>query len=187
MPVVGPLLAGDAGQPNGDSSDTDDRQSNGWDLFASSCSRQSAAIREAEEHSDFWEEVRRWVSMDLHAPDADLTERHRSRIRERVSNLDAALDTWNLKVESECKGVSPHLVGAVGGTTIAGVIVLVAATGPVGALTWPLATGVLAQAFGALATSAGVGALAGRPLNRLMSVVREKLIGSREFNAVQTA
>ena len=187
VPVVGTLLAGDAGEPNGVSSDTDDRQSNGWDLFASSCSRQSAAIREAEEHSDFWEEVRRWVSMDLHAPDADLTERHRSRIRERVSNLDAALDTWNLKVESECKGVSPHLVGAVGGTTIAGMIVLVAATGPVGALTWPLATGVLANAFGALATSAGVGALAGRPLNRLMSVVREKLIGSREFNAVQTA
>lgn len=187
VPVVGPILAGSLGDQGRNSTDPGNRQSNGWDFFASNCARQIAAIREAAENSDFWEEVRRWVSIDLAGPDAGLAERSRPRIGELVANLDAALAAWNHKVETECRGVSPHLVGAVGGTTLAGAIVLVAVSGPVGALTLPVATGVLAHAFGTLATSAGVGALAGRPLNRLMSVVREKLIGSPEFNAVQAS
>lgn len=179
LPVVGALLAGDVREREGDATDPDDRQSNGWDLFASSCTKQSAAIREAEEQSDFWEEVRRWVEVEPLDAETDLIEPHRSRIRDRVASLDEALIAWNQKVESECKGVAPHLFGAVGGTTIAAAIVLVAASGPVGVM------GALANAFGTLAAGAGIGATAGRPLNRMMSVVRDKLIGSSELNTVQ--
>ena len=91
------------------------------------------------------------------------------------------------KVEAECRGVSPHLLGAVGATALAGAIVLVAVAGPVTALTWPVVSVALGKAVGTLLASAGAGAVAGKPLTRLLAVIQEKLIGSAEFEAVGDA
>lgn len=185
VPVVGPLLAGEPRRTAVDEEPATDRASMGRAYFVSNCDRQRATLREAADNSDFWDEVRRWTDLTPSDPDTGLENELRERVCTAVADLDAALAAWTAKVESECRGVTPRLVGAVGGTTLAGAIVLVALSGPVAAITWPAAKIALAAALGKLATSAGVGAVAGRPLNRLLAVVRERLIGSPEFEAVR--
>ncbi len=187
VPILGPLLASEPLEQTAPSPDHQDRPSIGWDVFTARCERQWAALRVAAENSEFWEEVRRWKTIEPLGTALPEIEPQRSHVRTCVENIDESLKTWTEKVEDECRGVSPQLVGAVGGTTLAGAIVLVAVSGPVAVLTWPAIKVVLAGAFGTLATSAGAGALAGRPLNRFLNVVREKLLGSVEFEAVEAA
>jgi hypothetical protein len=74
-----------------------------------------------------------------------------------------------------------------GAASIAGAVVLVAVSGPVGALTLPAIKAALGGALATLATTAGAGAIGGPTLGRLLRVVQENLLGSAEFDAVQTA
>jgi hypothetical protein len=70
---------------------------------------------------------------------------------------------------------------------IALAVVLIAVPGPITALTFLSAKGAIAAALTQLATATGAGALAGRHMGRLLMVIREKLIGSPEFDAVRAA
>ena len=179
-----------------------DRQTIGWEVFRSRCLRQLDEIDAATIESDFWTEVRRWTKgEDEHGSQSratrravepprsphDLIERRRDAVRTVVGGLDEAIRTWTAKVEEECRGASPRLLGALGAGTLAVAIVLIAATGPITALTLPIITAKLTGALGALAASLGAGAVAGPSLGRFLAIVREKLVGSPEFAGVQAA
>jgi hypothetical protein len=181
------MLSAPSGKASDPAKDSPDRHTLGWEVFRSRCSRQLAAIDEAASGSDFWIEVRRWTGLEPPRGDGDSIDPQRDRVDQLVAALDAAVKIWTAKVETECRGVSPHLLGAVGATALAGAIVLVAVSGPVTALTWPLISVALGKAVGALLASAGAGAVAGKPLTRLLAVIQEKLLGSAEFEAVGEA
>jgi len=186
IPLIGPLLA-----PGGSVEplplDPTDRQANGWELFRRASRRQADAARQAAQRSDFWEEVRRWTDAEPPTPALNRVDAARSDVAARVAAFEAALRRWSEKVQSECRGLSPHVVGAMGGGALAGFIVLAAVSGPIGALTWGAAKVAISGALGTLAASAGAGAMAGKPFARFMSVVQERLLGSDEYLAVQTA
>jgi hypothetical protein len=188
VPVLGPLLSRDSsGETTGEAPPHADRQTIAWEVFQSRCARQLAVLHETATNSDFWVEIRRWTDLDVPPVSPATIEEQRDAVRARVDKVDEAIKAWTSKVESECRGVSPHVVGAVGATTIAGAIVLVAVSGPVTALTLPAVKIALGNALGTLLASAGAGAVAGRPMTRLLTVIHEKLIGSAEFKAVQAA
>ena len=69
----------------------------------------------------------------------------------------------------------------------AGTVVLIAVPGPLTALSVIAAKGALAGAMSHVLGAAGLGAILGKNLTRLVEVVREKLIGSPEFNEVLSA
>lgn len=189
LPLIGGLLGNNA-RPTEDDADLlagDRREELAWALFETRATRQINAVAQAAGRSRFWSEIRSWTSLEPPAPDAARIADHRPQIVQKAEALDAAITAWIAKVESECKGVSPHVVGALGATTLAGAVILIAVSGPIGALTLPAAKLALSGAIGTLLSSAGAGALAGRPLGRLLNVVHERLIGSREFDAVRLA
>ncbi|MBN2561333.1 MAG: 50S ribosome-binding GTPase [Phycisphaerae bacterium] len=189
LPVFGTLLAPKKPERDSaaDTADTADRQTIGWEVFRSRSARQLAAIDEAAAGSDFWTEVRRWTDIEPPRGSPEWIDQRRDTVRSAVETLGKAIEAWTAKVESECRGVSPRLMGAVGAGSIAAAIVLVAVAGPVTALTLPLIKTALAGALGTLATSAGAGAVAGPALTRLLTVIHERLIGSAEFKTVERA
>ena len=63
-------------------------------------------------------------------------------------------------------------------------VVLIAVPGPLAALTLVSAKTAVAAAVVKLAAASGTGALLGKQVVRLSSVIQEKLIGSAEFGAV---
>ncbi|MFQ5422612.1 MAG: hypothetical protein ACE5F9_01380, partial [Phycisphaerae bacterium] len=64
VPILGPLLASEPLQQTAAPPDHHGRPSIGWDVFVARCERQWAALRVAAENSDFWEEVRRWRTIE---------------------------------------------------------------------------------------------------------------------------
>jgi hypothetical protein len=186
-----PLL-GIAGRPSDAISDnvppgTADRPTIGWEVFRSRCLRHMGAVDAAAMDSDFWLEVRRWTTLEPPQSSPEAVESRREAARAAVVRMDEAIRAWTSKVEAECRGVSPRLVRALGAGTLAAAILLVAVAGPVTALTLPIITAKLAGALSTLAASAGAGAVAGPWMGRLLATVRERLVGSPEFAAVQTA
>ncbi len=160
------------------------RQTVAWELYRSRCLRTLADLNDATAEGDFWKEVRDWTGLEPRAAGADDIEQQREAVVAKADRVDEAIAAWAAKVEAECRGTAPHVIGAVGVTAVAATIVLVAVGGPIGALTLPAAKLALTSALGTLLTGAGAGALAGRPLGRLLLVVHEKLLGSPEYDAV---
>jgi hypothetical protein len=80
-----------------------------------------------------------------------------------------------------------HFHGAVGAGVLALAVVLVAVPGPVTALTLVSVKGALGGALAELLAATGVGAVFGKRVKHLTSVIQEKLLGSPEFAAVQDA
>jgi hypothetical protein len=66
-------------------------------------------------------------------------------------------------------------------------VVLIAVPGPVTALTLVTVKGALGGALAELLAATGVGAVFGKRVKNLTSVIQEKLLGSPEFIAVQEA
>jgi hypothetical protein len=160
------------------------RQEAGIDHFHSLCREIHHALRQAAQASPFFEAA---PLPDALGETFMLDEAAQRRAADALADLDQALARWNAKIQSECQGLSAHVVGAVGATAIGVAIVLVAVQGPVAALTLPAAKVALGAALGKLLGAAGAGALAGRPLRRLVDVTYEKLMGSPEFTAVKDA
>jgi hypothetical protein len=111
----------------------------------------------------------------------------RDRIERLAVEFDQTVVAWLARVRAECHGLSPHVRGAVGVGGLALAIVLIAAPGPVTALTLVTAKTALAAAFTEMLTAAGAGALLARPLGRALAVVHENLTGTPEHNAVERA
>ncbi len=135
----------------------------------------------------FWSEVRSWTGLESAGVRFEWDEVRRESVRRRTGRLDQALRLWNARVESECEGVGPHMKGAAVVGLVATAVVLIAVPGPLTALSVIAAKGALAGAMSHVLGAAGLGAILGKNLTRLVEVVREKLIGSPEFNEVLSA
>lgn len=141
----------------------------------------------AAQASAFWAELRRWTRLEPAPVPADLTEPRRQQARDLVAAFDRALQVWNTRVTAECSTLNANVAGAVGLGTVALALVLVAAPGPVAALTLVTAKSAIAGSLGTVLAATGAGAVFGRQMGRLWGIVNEKLAGSQEFNEVRNA
>lgn len=187
VPFLG-LMPGRAAEPDLNPPATGaDRPTIGWEDYRGRSLRILGRVDAAASDSDFWLEVRRWTSAEPPPAPRELLDQRRESVRNVVAVMDEAIRDWTAKVDSECHGVSPRLVGAVGAGTLAAVILLAAVAGPITALTWPLIAAKLGGALGTLAASVGAGVVAGPSAGRLLAVIRERLIGGPEFASVKQA
>lgn len=147
--------------------------------------RLASELRQLERSSVFWEEIRRWTELEppqRAMPTSDLAE-----LESATREFDAAMARWREKVEQECAGLTPHIKGALGVGTVGLALVLIAAPGPLAALTVMAAKGAVAGALSHLLMASGAGALLGRHLARFSAIVQERLLGSPELSAVRKA
>lgn len=163
------------------------RQERGRDWLIAQCQRQIRRLNEEVTASDFWEDLRTAHGRPPVLVDREMIESFRPRADETVSRLAIAMDEWNARVQRECEGISPKLIGSLGMTILAGAAILIAVPGPIAALTPVIAAGALKAGLLKLGAAGAFGALSARPLARLTEIIREKLLASTEFNRVREA
>jgi hypothetical protein len=187
VPLVGAMVGGPG--PSGDASRPDhtDRVAIAWSYFETVGRGQTHDVNRTVRSSSFWDEIRRWTSLEPAPRGFTWDPVMKEEVRCTAGALDRSLGQWIEKVEAECQGVSPHITGAVGFSAVGLALVLIAAPGPVAALTLVSAKGAIGAALTQLLAAAGTGAVLGRPMGRLMAVVQEKLLGCPEFDSVQAA
>lgn len=137
--------------------------------------------------SSFWDRLSRRAAVPPPIPIFAWNEENRQQVLVAIHGLDRALAAWRAKVESECKGSVPHVAGGLGVGAVALAAVLIAVPGPLTGILVSQAVAAIAGSVGTLAVTTGVGAAMGRQLGRLGIVVKEKLMGSPEFNEVRQA
>ena len=187
VPIVGAVVGSTPRDMEAGSPETSDRAAIAESYFDACSRRQAHEARRTVQASAFWDEIRRWSGLEPTERTYSLDARLRGEVREAARTFDAALARWNDKVESECRGISPHVKGAIGVGTIALAVVLIAVPGPAVALTLASAKAAIGAALTQLIAATGAGALLGRPMGRLVAVIEEKLLGSPEFDAVREA
>lgn len=175
-PVRGPI---DAGAP-----DTADRSTIAASYFEAVARHQVHEVQRTVRGSAFWDEIHRWTGLEPAVRDFTRHSEWRDGVERAAGQFDTALAAWLEKVERQCEGISPYLKGAVGVGGIGLAVVLIAAPGPVAALTIVSAKTAIGAALAKLLAAAGAGALAGKPLGRLTAIVEERLLGSPELDAV---
>lgn len=163
------------------------REERGRDWMNAQCERQIRRLNEEVTASDFWEDLRTAHGRPPILVDRGMIEPFRPRAEETVARLAVAMDEWNAKVQHECEGISPKLIGSLGMTILAGAAILIAMPGPIAALTPLIAAGALKAGLLKLGAAGAFGALSARPLARLTEIIREKLLASTEFNRVREA
>lgn len=163
------------------------REQSGLDYFDAQCERQRRRFNEDAAGSAFWEEVRTRVGgMPVPLTD-EFTAAHRPGAETAVTKLSRALETWEEKVRTECQGLSPQVAGSLGMTVIGIAAVLVAVPGPVAALTPMVVAGAIKAGLVKIGAAGLFGAFSGRPVARLVEIIRERLLVSPEYGAVQAA
>jgi hypothetical protein len=163
------------------------RKERGTDWLFAQYQRQIVRLNQEVTASELWEDLRVACGRTIPIFDDEIIESFRPRSEEAVTGLAVAMDEWNAKVQHECEGLSPKLIGSLGMTILAGAAILIAVPGPIGALTTIAAAGVLKAALLKLGAAGVFGAISGRPLARFIEIVREKLLASPEFNRVREA
>ncbi len=187
VPIVGPLVFAPGGQPHDEEPNHADRFAIGAAYYEAAARRQVHEVQRVVRASSFWDEVRRWTGLEPADREFACPPARRDQVRGAIHEFDLALIHWTEKVEAECRGISPNIHGAIGTGAIALVIVLIAVPGPVAALSFVAAKGAIGAALTQLAAATGAGALLGKHLGRLGTVIRERLLGTPEFEAVQAA
>ena len=183
VPVIGSWMAGDGDRMPDHA--PHDRLQVARDFQETFVQRLSAEIRQLERASAFWEEMRRWAKLE--PSERQIPPISGSDMEAAARGFDAAMSVWTEKVERECAGLSPHIKGALGVGTVGLALILIAAPGPLAALTVVAAKGAVAGALSHLLMASGAGALLGKHLSRFTAVVQEKLLGSAELAAVRKA
>ena len=187
VPLLGTIVGSTAPVAATEGTDETDRSAISLAYFENVSQRLTHDVKRSLNGSAFWDELRRWTSMEPAQRSRPQAQDLRERIVESARRVDHALTAWLNKVESECAGISPNITGAIGIGTLGLAVILIAAPGPVAALTLVSAKGAIGAALTQLVTAAGAGAVLGKPTGRLVSVIQEQLVGSAEFNAVLTA
>jgi hypothetical protein len=164
-----------------------DRRSATRGFYESVARRYVHEVQRVVRASEFWNELERWTDQAPRERTFAWTAPAERAVDETVSIFDTALARWTEKIESECRGISPNIHGALGAGVIALAVVLVAVPGPVTALTLLSVKGAIGAALTELLAATGAGALFGKHVKNLTAVIQEKLIGSPEFEAVQAA
>jgi hypothetical protein len=186
VPVVGTVMGASQAKAVQPASD-DDREAAVLAYFESEGGRLAYEMQRVVQGSRFWDEVHRWTGLSPSRRSFAWDEALKQAVRDATASFQRALDSWNAKVVNECQGMAPNVKGAVGAAVLGIAVVLVAVPGPVTVLTLVAAKGAIAGALGPLAMATGAGALFGKQFGRLVKVVEEKLVGSREFEAVREA
>lgn len=163
------------------------REDRGRDWLIAQCQRQIHRLNDEVTSSELWEDLRTAKARAIPVLSGEMIESFRPRSEESVRRLVSAIDEWEAKVQHECEGLSPKLIGSLGMTILAGAAILVAMPGPIGALTTIAAAGALKAGLLKLGAAGVFGAISGRPLARLTEIIREKLLASPEFNRVREA
>jgi hypothetical protein len=186
IPLIGSLAGVRSGEVEQEIEETTDRRKLGIAFAQRVIRRHAREVERIVMAGPFWNDLRRRAGVEPPAAATDTVEgiNIETDIGDAVSRLDDAVRKWNERVETECEGLSPHVRGAIGAGTIGLAIVLIAVPGPFGALTIAAAKTALAASLVELLAATGAGAVVGRHLTRLRSVIQEKLIGSAEYNAV---
>lgn len=164
-----------------------DRNTTVQGFYESMARRQIHEVQRVTRASRYWHELEQWTGLQPLERDFQWSPGLTDEISDVTARFEEALAQWTDKVKQECQGVNPRVHGALGGGVIALAVVLIAAPGPISALTLVTVQGALAGALTELAASTGVGALVGKHMGRLARVIQERLLGSPEFEAVQTA
>ncbi len=164
-----------------------DRRSATLGFYESVARRYMHELQRVVRASEFWHEMDRWTSRQPEDRTVAWTPETEQAVDAIVEEFDTALAQWTGKIESECKGISPNVQGAMGAGALALAVVLIAVPGPVTALTLLSAKGAIGLALTELLAATGAGALLGKQIKNLTAVIQEKLIGSPEFEAVQAA
>ncbi|MGQ9651228.1 MAG: hypothetical protein ACUVXJ_14055 [Phycisphaerae bacterium] len=163
------------------------REERGRDWLNAQCERQIRRLNEEVTASDFWDDLRTAHGHPPLLSDHEMIDSFRPRAEETVTRLASAMDEWNARVQHECEGISPKLIGSLGMTILAGAAILIAVPGPIAAMTPVIAAGALKAGLLKLGAAGAFGALSARPLARLTEIIREKLLASTEFNRVREA
>lgn len=149
--------------------------------------RQIHELNRIAQGSAFWDEIRRWTSLEPRALHFTWHDDLHAEIEEAARTFDRALVAWLEKVRAECRGLSPHVRGAVGLGSLGLALVLIAAPGPVTALSLATAKTAVGAALAELLTAAGAGALFAKPMGRALAMMEENLLGTPEYHTVQQA
>lgn len=185
VPLVGALINPSPSVGERKSGDPGDRRAIAESYFKSVTQRQANNVNRSVTSSAFWEEIGRWTGLEPVHREFKWDAETQEAVRQAAARFDDVLGQWIKKVETESKGVSPYVKGAVGFSVVGLALVLIAVPGPVAALTLASAKGAVGAALTQLATAAGAGAVLGKPLGRLIALAQEQLLGSAEFDAVQ--
>jgi hypothetical protein len=156
-------------------------------FYESVARRQIHEVHRVTRASTFWNELEQWTGLQPAERSFHRSPGLTDEIRDVAECFEEALAQWTDKVKHECQGINPNIHGAMGAGIIALAVVLIAVPGPITALTLISAKGALGAALTHLAASTSAGALVGKHMKRLALVIQEKLLGSPEFEAVQTA
>lgn len=183
VPVIGTLVSSTG--PESKNTAAHDRQQVARVFQETFLQRLFAELRQLEKSSGFWEEIRQWTKLE--PPQREMPPIDANPIEVAVRVFETAMARWMDKVEKECAGLTPHIKGALGVGTVGLALVLIAAPGPLAALTVIAAKGAVAGALSHLLMASGAGALLGKHLGRFTSIVQEKLLGSPELTAVRKA
>jgi hypothetical protein len=185
-PVLGSMFAGKSERPPGDRA-VMDRAAVARSYLETSVLRLQVEVARVVRSSHFWREMEAWTgrtpSGSTFPMDGDVLE----QAAELGRRFDESIRRWNARVESECGGLSANAKAGIGVGMIGLAVVLIAVPGPVTALTFVAAKGAIGAAVAELAAASGAAWLLGRPIGRLVEVVREKALGSPEFAEVQSA
>lgn len=167
--------------------ETFSREQSGLDFFEAQCEQQRRRLNEDVRGSEFWDDLRRTAGRDPVVLGPAFTESFAARARRAVDELGEALQAWDAKVQRECQGVSVPVAGSLGMTLIGIAAILVAVPGPLTALTPIIAAGAIEAGLVKIGAAGLLGWVGGRSVARLVEIVREQLLASPEFNAVNTA
>lgn len=187
VPIVGAMARArydDGGEALADSAD---RGAIAASCFEGVARRQAHEVQRAVLSSAFWSGIRPSTDVEPGRRGFAWSPALQASVNAAANEFDRALEAWTDKVEAECRGINPSIKGAIGVGAVALAVVLIAVPGPVAALTFASATGAVGVAFAKLAAATGAGALFGRHMGRLMAVIRERLLGSPEYDAVRAA
>lgn len=164
------ILRGKAGSsPVPEASKSQDRAALADAYFEQSARRLAHDAHRAARQSAFWIEMRRWTREEPPAGEFGWTLEMKDRVVAAAGGIDESLKRWRLKVDAECQGTAPLLAGGV-----AALLLLAALPGPLTAI--PL---------GAVFAAMSAGAVGAKPVGRLTSVARERLLGTHELAEVR--
>jgi len=186
MPVLGAALPFPP-TPAPDLEHRVDRASIACAHYEAAARKHINALNGITSSSSFWSELRGWTGLKPTALTFVWTDAEAQQVRLAAGRFDDALSRWHEKVESQCRGINPHIHGAIGGGGVALAVILIAAPGPIGALTLVSVKAAIAASLTKLAAAAGAGAALGKQVGRLTALIQEKLLSSPEFEALQAA
>ncbi len=146
-----------------------DRATLAESYFEQSARRLAHDAQRAARQSAFWIEMQRWTKAEPPADEFGWTSELKDRVAAASAGIDEALKRWRLKVDAECQGATPLLAGGV-----AVLLLLTALPGPLTAI--PL---------GAVFAAMSAGVVGAKPVGRLTSVARERLLGTHELAEVR--